>query len=79
MTNLLKTPPSIRLNLELCEKLYTLYVSETKDLFVLPAFDERYPNKLEGILGSVSQSFGDEYLFPTLSSSVAAYFVKVST
>jgi prophage maintenance system killer protein len=79
MTNLLKQPPHIRLNLELCKRLYKTYLSETLELFTLPLFEERYEGKLEGILGSVSQSFGQDYLFPTIGESAAAYFVKIST
>jgi death-on-curing family protein len=79
MTNLLKQPPLSRLNVELCKKLYNIYLSNTKDLFKLPEFEERYPGKLEGILGSVSQTFSEVDLFPTIGASAAAYFVKIST
>lgn len=79
MTNLLKQPPSTRLNLELCKRLYNIYQINTSGLFILPSFEERYSGKLEGILGSVSQSFGGVDLFPDISSSAAAYFVKIST
>ena len=63
MTNHLTQPPHLRLNLNLCEKLYDLYLNKTSDLFVLPTFEERYKGKFEGILGSVSQSYGGKYLF----------------
>ncbi len=46
MTNPLKQPPHIRLNLELCEKLYSIYLSETDGLFQLPHFSERYEGKM---------------------------------
>lgn len=79
MINLLKQPPHTRLSLELCKKLYSIYLSNTVDIFTLPAFEERYPGKLEGILGSVSQTFDGVELFPTVGQSAAAYFVKIST
>ena len=45
----------------------------------MPLFEQRFPGKLEGIIGSVSQSFGGEYLFKSLRTAAAAYFVKIST
>jgi death-on-curing family protein len=79
MINPLSQPPSSRLDVESCKKLYNAYLSETSHLFLLPSFEERYQGKLEGILGSVSQTFSGENLFPTIGKSAAAYFVKIST
>lgn len=40
----------------------------------IPPFNTRYPDKLESILGSVKQTFGDEYLNPTVLDAASSYF-----
>ncbi len=79
MTKILDQPPSIWLNEELCKNLYNRYLNNYRNEFALPLFSQRFPGKLEGIIGSVSQSFGGEYLYKSLRTAAAAYFVKIST
>ncbi len=40
----------------------------------IPNFDTRYPQKLEGCLGSIKQTFAKKELYPTLNKKVAALF-----
>lgn len=40
----------------------------------IPDFDTRYPQKLEGCLGSIKQTFAKKELYPTLNKKVAALF-----
>lgn len=69
MIDLLKQPPHFYLDLELCRGAYGFYRNDTQKLFTLPEFETRFEGRLEGILGSVSQSFGDTFLFPTVGEA----------
>jgi len=40
----------------------------------IPPFEERFPNKLEGILGSVEQTYNGKYLNDSVLDAGASYF-----
>lgn len=70
---LLKTPKQW-LNLEGCEILFHGFEDILTQEEPIPPFKERFPNKLEGILGSVCQTFNGEYLNKTVLDASASYF-----
>lgn len=43
----------------------------------IPDFETRFPGKLESILNSVRQTFGEEYLNQTVLNAASAYFNQV--
>jgi death-on-curing protein len=43
----------------------------------IPPFEERFPNKLEGILESTRQTFDKKLLNPTVIDASAAYFNNI--
>lgn len=46
---------------------------------LMPSFEARFPNKIEGILGSIEQTFDGKMLFSTIEDCAVAYFVKIAT
>lgn len=71
--NLYKTPKNW-LTLDVCKNIFEEFVNTISLEEPIPPFDTRYPGKLEGILGSVSATFDDEYLNTTVLDAAAAYF-----
>lgn len=71
--NISKTP-RYWLTQEDCE----LILQDFKDILTIeepiPPFETRYPGKLEGILGSVKQTYGEEFLNKTVLEAAASYF-----
>jgi hypothetical protein len=57
MIDHLKQPPLFYLDLNFCKKAYNFYQVKTNEFFTLPIFETRFEGKLEGILGSVAQSY----------------------
>lgn len=74
----LKREPKIWLDLGLCENIYSEFRKVEIFREPLKPFSTRFPGRLEAILGSVQQSFGGKYLYPTVSDAAAAYFVKIN-
>lgn len=71
--NLLQTP-RYWLNLEDCRILLLEFNDLLSQEEPIPPFDNRYPGKLEGILGSVKQTYGGQYLNSTVLDASASYF-----
>jgi len=71
--NILKTP-KYWLTLEDCESLLMDFKTLLSRKEPIPPFEQRYPNKLEGILGSVKQTFDGKYLNSTVLEAAASYF-----
>ncbi len=69
--------PKEWLSIEICKSAY----DELKKLPVvddpLPDFNNRLPNRLEGILGSVSQECFGDLVHPTIAEAAGAYFVMM--
>lgn len=74
MTRNLLRKPKYWLTLEDCEDLFR----NSKDLLAqeepIPPFEERFEGKLEGIIGSVSQTFGGKPLNSNVLEAAASYF-----
>lgn len=70
---ILKTP-RYWLTLADCKKLLIDFNELLSRNEPIPPFEERFPNKLEGILESVNQTFDSKYLNQTVLESGAAYF-----
>jgi len=43
----------------------------------LPPFNDRFPGKLESILGSISQTYGGDYLYPSVLDAAAGYLFRL--
>lgn len=71
--NLLKTPDHW-LTLEDCENLLIDFLDILSKEEPLPSFNTRFPEKLEGILGSVPQTYSGSYLNDTVLKASASYF-----
>lgn len=71
--NLYKTP-KIWLTLDVCEKLLEGFRNQLEKREPLPPFNTRYEGKLEGILGSVEQTYEGKYLNSTVLTAAASYF-----
>ena len=71
--NLLKTP-RYWLTLEDCENLLLDFNDLLTQEEPIPPFDSRYPGKLEGIIGSVSQKFSGKPLNNTVRDAATSYF-----
>lgn len=76
MTKAMLPPPNTWLSIDDCAVAYTT-LAKLINGKSFPPFAQRYPGKLEAILGSVSQEFGGELLYQTLGSAAAAYFVMM--
>lgn len=74
----LNAPPKVWLTLNLCKSIYENFRLQVKFQEPLKEFETRYPGRLEAILGAVSQSFDDTYLYPTVLEASAAYFYKIN-
>lgn len=68
-----KTPKNW-LTLEDCERLLLDFKTILSREEPIPPFENRYPHKLEGILGSVNQTFDGKYLNRTVLAAAASYF-----
>lgn len=66
--------PRYWLTLADCEKLLTDFRTLLSLKEPIPPFEKRYPDKLEGILGSVEQTFDGQFLNPIVLDAAAAYF-----
>lgn len=73
MKNLLKTP-KIWLTLDVCEELFEIFRKKIEFDEPIPAFDTRFPGRLESIINSVSQSYKGKYLNSTVIDAAVAYF-----
>lgn len=71
--NLLKIP-KYWLNLADCENLFQNFKNLLAQEEPIPPFNRRFEGKLEGILGSVCQTFNNVPLNKTVLDAAAAYF-----
>src|SRR3990167_7515755 len=71
--NLYKTPKNW-LSLDVCEKLLEGFRNQLEKREPIPPFNTRYKGKLEGILGSVNQTYMGEYLNSNVLEAAASYF-----
>jgi|GEM_PF-1038802 len=78
MTPSLNQTPKTWLTLTLCKNIYTNFQKRVKFQEPLKNFESRFPGKLEAILGSVSQSFAGQSLYPTVLDAASAYFYKIN-
>lgn len=69
-------PPKNWLYLKLCRGIFNRFKDQIQFDQPIPPFDTRAPGKLEGILGSVKQTFDKEYLNSTVLDAAVAYFVQ---
>lgn len=77
MTKNLLKKPRYWLTLEDCENLFQDFKDLLSQEEPLPQFNERFEGKLEGIIGSVSQTFDDKPLNLTVQEAAAAYFNQI--
>jgi len=69
--------PQHWLSLDLCRTIFNTAKSSDSDYFTEPAFfDDRYEGRLEGILGSVPQTWDGKLLHPTILKAASAYLFK---
>ncbi len=74
--NLWKTPAHW-LELDVCNHIFVEFKSLIDFEEPLPAFDHRFPGKLESLLGAVRQTFDGKYLNPTVLDAATAYFTQI--
>lgn len=74
MTKNLLAKPKYWLTLGDCEALFQNFKNLLAQEEPMPLFNERFEGKLEGIIGSVSQTFGGKFLNPTVLDASASYF-----
>ena len=78
MIQKLLSRPVFYLDVAICEDIYNQFRLLTEFEEQLPPFDSRYPSQLESVLGSISQTFDGENLFPTVLDASSAYFSKIA-
>lgn len=71
--NLLMTPQNW-LTLDDCKHILIRFNDLLTIEEPIPPFESRFPDKLEGILGSVEQTYAGKYLNPTVLDAAASYF-----
>ena len=74
--NLLKTPVHW-LELDVCETIFDRFKTQIEFQEPLPPFSSRFNQKLEGILGSVKQTFDGQLLNPTVLDAGTAYLTQI--
>lgn len=74
MTKNLLKKPRYWLTLEDCERLFQDFKNLLAQEEPIPPFNERFEGKLEGIIGSVSQTFEKKPLNSTVLEAAASYF-----
>jgi len=70
--------PKIWLDLQLCKNIYENFRGQLKFQEPLKSFETRYPGRLESILGSISQTFDGQLLYPNVLCVAAGYFYKLN-
>lgn len=77
MTEFIQKIPQHWLSLELCQTIFDVAKSTNPDYFTQPiSFHKRYEGRLEGILGSVQQTWDGKLLHPTILKAAASYLFK---
>lgn len=74
MTLSVRKRPSIWLTVEICAHTFNLFSKKIDFNEPIPPFEDRFPDKLEGILASTQQTFDKKLLNPTIVDAAAAYF-----
>lgn len=74
MTKKLYATPKNWLTLDDSRSLFETFRNRIGEEEPIPEFVTRFPDRLEGILESVRQSFAGKFLNPTILSAAAAYF-----
>ena len=70
----IKNHPKGWLSLRDCKGIFHRFREDVTFDQPIPPFETREPGKLEGILGSVSQTFDGKYLNSTVLDATSAYF-----
>ena len=70
-------PPKYWLTPELCKELFEKFRKELEFDEPIPPFENRFPGKLESILGAVQQTFDGKLLNPTILDATTAYFCQL--
>jgi len=58
--------PKFYLDERWCENIYSTFSHLVKFNQPLPSFHDRYPHRLESLLGSISQGMGEVQFYPTV-------------
>lgn len=74
MIQKLQEVPSMWLDPDVCFHLFETFRSKLDFNEPIPPFNERFPGRLEGILSSVSQTYGGNYLNDSVLLASSAYF-----
>lgn len=74
MTRNLLKKPRYWLTLEDCERLFLNFKDLLSKKEPIPPFNERFEGRLEGIIGSVSQTFEGKHLNSNVLEAAASYF-----
>lgn len=74
MTQALKRSPNYWLTLKDCEIIFNTFNKSIQFDQPFPPFETREPNKLEGIIESVRQTFDRKHLNPTVYDAASSYF-----
>jgi len=69
--------PNIWLTVKICEATFKQFKSSLDFDEPIPPFEERFPNKLEGILESTKQTFDKKLLNPSVVDACTAYFNNI--
>lgn len=77
MTKNLLKEPRYWLNLEGCKKLFEDFRQLIEFDEPIPDFDTRFPGRLESILSSVDQTFGDKHLNDSVLKAASSYFNQI--
>lgn len=73
----LLNPPEFYLDVHLCETIYNRFKHLVDFSQPLPSFHDRYEHRLESILGSISQGYGETQFYPSLIDVSSGYFFKI--
>lgn len=73
----LSEEPRFWLTVEISENIFDKFSQHIQFDQPFPPFSTRPPGKLEGILNSVRQTFGNHQLNPTILDAAAAYFNQI--
>jgi death-on-curing family protein len=73
----LKKEPRLWLTLKMSQNIFERYKPYIDFDEPIPPFDTRFPGRLESIFGSVSATYGQKYLNPTVLDAAASYFYQL--
>ena len=73
MTKKLAQIPRYWLSLKLCQRIFEIFRDKWEFDEPIPPFNTRYPNKLEGLVNSVKQTYAGQYLNTSVLDAASAY------